>query len=213
MQERSVSGLESFFNDGRLHKYRKKQQIVRLQDDAGYVYRIDSGFVKVCSYAEDGSERSLHIYCSGEIFPVVNLFEVYYQPIYFVAFTDVELRARLRSDLLRYIDHNAQAALELVRQQINFYSPIVGMHLSSAEHKVVFALSDMTRRFGDDEGDYVRINLPFTQQDLADNINLSRETTGKVLSKLESAGYIVRSRQSTLVHKQRLSKKMSEINS
>ena len=63
--------LHTFFTQFRSFPYKKGDIILRAQDSPSGVYFIESGFVRVYSFTEDGEENLHLIYKEGEIFPLV----------------------------------------------------------------------------------------------------------------------------------------------
>lgn len=198
------TALAAFFAGGQRLDYKKNAVILRLTPDSHDVYWIEEGFIDVRGYTNDGSVMSMHIYKHGEIFPVTNLFERRISNLYYTAYTDVVLRRASKRELLDYLERTPAAALAVVKQQTYIHDSVMNLHLDTAEKRVVRLLLDMVQRFGEKDGDHYRITLPFTQQQMADSINLSRETTGKILNQLETQGCIVKGRKHTIVYLDKL---------
>lgn len=78
----------------------------------------------------------------------------------------------------------------------------MNLDLGSAEQPVAYRLITLGYRFGqlDVSGEFYRIRIVITIQELADMIRLSYETTGKVLADFEANGYIAYGRQKVVVY-------------
>jgi CRP-like cAMP-binding protein len=198
------TGLAAFFAAGRQQQHKKNDVIVNLRDDPRSIFLITDGFVKACSYTANGSERIAHIYSVGEIFPVSSLIYELQHNVFFVAYSKTKLLCRDKQEVLAYFDENPRSVLQIVRQQAAIFNPMLNLHMDSAKQKVVYHLLHLAMRFGHQEGQFSKIMLPFTQQEFADSITMSRETAGRILCGLERDGHIVRGRQFTMVHTERL---------
>ena len=200
------AALEAFFENSQQQTYKKNSVILRLSPESQDVFMIDEGFVDVCGYGSNGSVMSLHIYKPGEVFPVTSLIEPRMMNIFFTAYTDVVLRKGGKQEFLKYLERTPAASMTIIGQQAYIHDRVMNLHLDTAEQRVVHRLIDMVNRYGVKEGGHYRITLPFTQQQMADAINLSRETTGKILNNLETRGCIVKGRKHTIVYLDKLKK-------
>jgi len=196
--------LEAFFASGTRQAFKRKDIIIHLAQDTTDVYWIEAGFVKVTSYNSDGSEMCLHIYKAGDIFPVTNLLRKRLIDIYFVAYSDTIVRKRRKKEVLEFLHGTPGAALGVIAQQSYIHDGVINLHLDTAEKKVIHRLINMVERHGEPEGDHYRITLPYTHQEFADGISVSRETVGKILSRLELQGCIVKGRRHTIAYPDRL---------
>jgi len=202
--EQSTTTLAKYFAGGKRCTYARKDIIIDYQSSEPYVYWIEKGFVKVCLYSARGSEVVLHIYKPQEVFPILAFVNADAGPIYFVAYSDAVIRRRDTDGLLEFMKQYPDTLVQVIRQQTFVFNPIINARMETAEQKVVCHLSFLVSRFGISEGEHSRISLPYTQQEFADSIGLSRETSGRILGRLESEGVIIRSRRQTLVHTDRL---------
>jgi len=99
----------------------------------------------------------------------------------------------------------------LVTRYMGLQMRINALEQSKAPSKVVNTLHFLCLRFGDEvKKDTVRIQLPLTQQDLANLIGLTRETTGIELKKLHKAGVLTYKKQNYLIRTDRLNDYLDE---
>jgi CRP-like cAMP-binding protein len=82
---------------------------------------------------------------------------------------------------------------------------IHSLEQAKASEKIIHAFNFLTRRFGKRiTKSRTRMLLPLTQQDLANFLGLTRETTGTQLKKLQNDGIIHYENQQYIVHTERL---------
>jgi CRP-like cAMP-binding protein len=202
--QKPTATLAAYFSGGKRCTFVRNDVIVAHHANEPYIYWIEKGYVKVCNYSSRGSEMVLHIYKPQEIFPILALVSADAGPIQFVAYNDVVVRRRNTAELLEFSYRHPDTLLQIIKQQTFVFGPIINTRMETAEQKVVCHLTCLVSRFGVSEGEYCRITLPYTQKEFADSIGISRETSGRILGKLETDGVIIRSRRQTLVHSDRL---------
>ncbi len=71
--------------------------------------------------------------------------------------------------------------------------------LSDLRGKVLFFLTKLSKKFGIEENEYQKIDMPITHQELANMIGASRESVSLVLQELSNEGIIITGRKSIMV--------------
>ncbi|HET9174591.1 MAG TPA: Crp/Fnr family transcriptional regulator [Candidatus Saccharimonadales bacterium] len=207
-----TSELAHFFASGATRTYRRKEVIVSSYVNQDKIDWIEKGYVKVVTYTSRGDQLIYHLYGPHELFPITifNGMPDYparlFDSVSFIAIGDVTVREKTRAEYKELIAKQPQLLLQTVIQQDFIYDRLYNFTMESAMHKVAYRLLTLGTRFGVVHDDHMIINLPITIQEIADTINVSRETTGRVLSELESKGYIMMSRKSVLVYPEPLEK-------
>lgn len=189
---------------------RPKGQIVIYQGDPlDSFYFITSGYVRVYTISDEGEERTLLLLTDGDVFPLLKDPE---RPesssLYFYAvMEDIKVIAIRQSDFLEYIRTHRQAAWTVFRYISEFTHTLAGrievLETKSAEHKILKLLDYLIETCGQRlTPDTYRLKLKLTQQDMADLIGHTRETTSTTMARLTrqrvlsyKAGYIVVNRQ------------------
>lgn len=204
--QKIVDELADFFNDGQSRPYRRKEVIASNFVNDDKIFRLEKGYVKVVSYSSRGDQQIFHIYGPGEIFPMTKLPFTPGKPLAFVnslnfvAVCEVTVQERRLDDYNDLLIRKPQLLLQTVVQQNFIYDRLHNLSMESAQQKVAYRLLVLGDRFGIVHDDHTVISLPITIQEIADTINLSRETTGRVLNDLESRGFIMLSRKSILLY-------------
>ena len=189
-----------------------KGQTLLLKDETPKaVYVIEKGLVKAYTITSDGAERQVKIHEAGEDIPLgfglglIDHAEYFYKAyssscvIRFVpraAFSE-----HLRSDAEAMYQHHVKLASQL----INTLEQISALEHPKASDKVAFMLLHMANQVGTKIRPYkTRLKLSVTQQEIADALGLTRETTGAELKKLELKNIISSSRKSYVLYMERL---------
>ncbi|MDB5186319.1 MAG: hypothetical protein JWL85_842 [Candidatus Saccharibacteria bacterium] len=203
--------LETVFNSGKEQKFARHRVILLPGEEPEQAYWISEGFVKVVSYNKNGNERLHYIYGPQEIFPVTSLFGPVMPQISFVALNDVTLRTKSIKDFHDTVDEDAEMLKAIIRQMTTLVERVYSLHLDTAEERVAHGLLTLAGRFGVSSDSHVVLNLPLTQQEFGDTVRLSRETTGRILNRLEEQGHIILGRKHIRIYPDRLQKFMDDL--
>jgi CRP-like cAMP-binding protein len=199
-----------FLSQYRVKSY-KKGEIILCEGEippAGYV--IKKGVVKSYNITSEGQEKPITFDVEHEPFPIGWVFHRIRQAQYFYeALTDCEVYCVPRDELAEHLTANPtmlRASFDsLLKSYLNFQMRINALEQSKAANKVIHTLHYLAVRFGKNiKPNLVQIGLPLTQQDMANIMGLTRETTGIELKKLERAGVIRYRRQNYLVRSDKL---------
>lgn len=204
-----------------LKKYRtrrfKKGELIFVQGEVpDCTYVIKDGAVKTYNMTLSGEQRPIGFVVAPEIFPTAWIFgKSNHVLFYFEAFTDTEVYCVPVDQLLDFIATNlrAQAMLidSLITIHVNTHLRINALQQSKASQKVLSTIHFLCLRYGVEEKNRtVRIKLPLTQQDLANFIGLTRETTGIELKRLIEKGIIKSKKQTYTVKMDKLNKLLDE---
>lgn len=179
-------------------------------------YVVQSGFVKAFTITADGNEKPISFESSFDLFPVDFLFghstEARY---YYEAYTDCQVYHVPRDDFLRFINATPGRFKRLfhylIDRTLHYHAHISSLEQPKAAGKLVHALQFLSRRFGRRVGkDCTRVTLPITQQDLANLLGLTRETTGTQLKELERQGVVRYHRQKYTIFNDKLNAALEE---
>lgn len=193
-----------------LRHYKKGDMLVCEGVSPQKSYAIKTGFVKVFLTTKNGEEKAVAFNTTDDIVPLAWTFKKSSAPLYYYqAFTDCEVYEMPRERILDYTDSNPdmfrQLCNYLLDLDIDLKQHIHSLEQAKAADKIMHAFHFLARRFGEKvDSVNVRMLLPLTQQDLANFLGLTRETTGAQLKDLQSKGIITYQQQQYIVHTKRL---------
>lgn len=202
--------LESFFATGKEMRFDRRSIIIGHGADPTHAYLITEGCVKVISYTGNGSERIQFLYGVGDLFPATWIFDQWQYDVGFTALTNVTLRQKPLGEVKQFFENEPYALGAMLDQQTAGYGRIINLNLGTAEQRMAYSLMTLAQRFGKREGDRYVVTLPFTVQELADMVRLTRETAGKVIAKFEQEGNVIFGRQQMLIYPDKLKKLAAE---
>ncbi len=191
--------------EGPTQRYQKGDVIIGAGDEPAGVFLIEAGFVKVYSIAENGSLRVHVFYGVGDVFPLIWALRDELRPVNYEAMTDLRVQKLPRQKFLEFIDSDVKAANALNQKLIDSFrlyaDRLENMEHSSAPQKVAYRLASLIDRFGKNDV----LTAPFTHQDIADSLHISRETVSRAVENLSSQGIIkVRGRQLQILDRSKL---------
>ena len=204
--------VQALFSGSEPRSYERGELISTFLGTEETIYLIDSGYIKYISQAERSRDHTLFFYGPGEIFPWRFIFKdpsthtSYYNNTAFVALTDTVVLTAARRDFVEAMENDASLTFNLFNQQNRLYGrSLFALHVTTSQQRIIYRLLVLADQFGRVEDGHVIIDFPLTQQEFADTIQLSRETTGKLLNELEAGGYIIWGRKNILVYVKKLS--------
>ncbi len=159
------------------------------------------GIVKVYDIGSAGDEKVINFMSEGDVLPPAWVFKKAPVSLYYYdAFTDCKFHRVPRETLMEAIQ-NTPAITHYMFE--HYASSFVGSLLeinaleqSKGSEKIIHMLQYLLMRFpGRQEGEWHKVNLRITHQDLANMTGLTRETTSTELNKLRRKGIVEYSNQ------------------
>lgn len=197
-------------------RYDKGQMILFQDMQPSCCYVIRSGYVKTYTITADGDENPISFDGKDDLFPIAWAFgKAEAAQYYHQAYTDCELYQVPRDEFLRFVEARPKLLYRLMHymldRSLNYQAHVRSLEQAKAADKILHALHFLTHRFGKKVArSRVRMLLPLTQQDLANFLGLTRETTGTQLKQLKRLGIIQYHRQKYLVDQEKLKNMLQE---
>ncbi|HEX6258575.1 MAG TPA: Crp/Fnr family transcriptional regulator [Candidatus Saccharimonadales bacterium] len=185
-------------------KHYSKGEIILRPGEHDHVYFIKSGFVKAYTISSQGFYTLLSVQSVNEIIPIQWIFHQYRPDLFYEAMTDskvlvmptkqLKVEVIHRDELHRAIFDQMLATLELYSERIH------NLGLRSSTERIAFRLIDFSRRFGRQiDEDSTLLVIPISYQDVADALNMTRETANREFLLLMKEGIIERRGQQILI--------------
>ncbi len=181
------------------------------------IYIIKSGVIRVYDITAEGEERTLALDIEGEIFPIGVALGILNESQYFYqAQTDCEVYVIKRLDFLRYLRFHPKITMsfykDLAEDFVGLQSRILALEQTKASNKILLTLSYLAERFGKQVGsNTTEIQIPLTQQEIANFIGLTRETTSTELKKLENSKIIRITKKQYSLNQSKLEEALEQI--
>lgn len=202
--------LDSFLKHYRIKKFSKGEIILCEDEIPASSFVVKSGVIKTYNLTSQGQEKPISFDINGDIFPLGWVFGKIAKTQYFYeAFSDSELYCVPRDEFIEFLKSQPGLLYEFVdssvKRHVQEQMRINSLEQSKAHDKVLYTIYYLCLRFGKElKTNTVKIQLPLTQQDLANFMGLTRETTGIELKKLERAGVLKYIQQRYVVYTDKL---------
>lgn len=186
--------LFKYFCKSKPLHYKSGDIILRPDDIPSGIYYIEKGFVKVYSITEEGDEKLHVIYKPRELFPLIWVFKGITKDIFYEALGDVILRRLSKNIFLKLVKEDNLSLLSLIDRIIALFDihvdRIDNLELTKSYPRLVARLLFLAKRFGKIRGKKIIIEVPIAHKDIANSINMTRETASRELERLEKLGLI-----------------------
>jgi CRP-like cAMP-binding protein len=192
------SGDESIvahFNEGTLLHFSKDETIINGLEEPKGVYLIKKGFVKAYSSSKDGHGNMLLVHEAGEFMPLPWALDgAHTTGLFYEAMSDVTVLRVAKDKLRSAMGNNTWLSQEILKQTVNiitiYTQRIQTLEFRSARERIIAELLYLADRFGKHVGSEILIDAPITHQDIADSINMTRETASRALETLFKEGLV-----------------------
>lgn len=189
MQKVNDESIIAHFSDGLTLNFVKGETIINGLDEPKGVYLIKEGFVKAFSVSKEGYDNLLLVHEAGEFIPWPWALDgAHTTGLFYEALTNVTAIQASKDRLRTAMGNNTWLSQEILKQAVNiitvYTQRIQTLEYRSARERIIAELIYLAERFGQAHGKEIIINAPITHQDLADSINMSRETASRALELL-----------------------------
>jgi CRP/FNR family transcriptional regulator len=184
-----------FFGSFPTKQYEPGEVIVHQGDKVAYVHIIQSGLIKVYDINKDGEEKLITYDGKNEIFPIAWAFSRATHSLYFYeAYSVCKISLISHEEYMAFLMSHPQAmfmTLQIMAERyVDFSRRVNSLTQLKAEDKILYSLDFLCRRFGKGDLSKVQVQLPLSQQELANFVGLTRETVSTTMNKLRAQGVV-----------------------
>lgn len=181
--------LDSFFTTKRKLLYKKRDIILRSDDNPSGVIFLKKGYVRVFAGSENGDELTFTIYTPGDIFPITWTINGTENIHSYEAITDVEVYRSQRSLFIEFLKTNADVLLLITSLIVHRYSGYLirmeQMVFGNTYKRVGSIFVILADRYGVKKDGATVIPISLTHKDIASMLGIARETASIEIEKLE----------------------------
>jgi CRP-like cAMP-binding protein len=163
--------------------YPRNSEIFGEGEQAEYLYKVISGFVRTCKILSDGRRQICGFYLPGEIFGLTLDDE---HPMSAEAITDAKVMVIKRAALNALAGRDpaiGQALFILTGRELRRVQDHSLLLVKNAQERLAGFLLEMAARSSTIDA----VELPMSRQDIADYLGLTIETVSRTFTVLESA--------------------------
>lgn len=194
MDIRIQKKLDDFFSKYKDQKYKKKEILIRADDEPSGVFYLKEGVVRMYAISAQGEELTINIYKPISFFPMSWILNNTTSHHYFEAMSPVTVRKATKEDFLGFLQKEPDVVLDLMKR---IYRGLDGYFLrmeylmsGNAQTRLITELLIYTKRFGEKQGNTTVVKLKLTERDLASQSGIARETVSREIQKLKEKGLI-----------------------
>lgn len=183
--------LRSFYRDYPTVKFAKGETIFHQEEIPTHVYGIKNGVVRAYNLMASGDEQTIALEINDDIVPLCWIFSTTNKALfYYQAYTDCELyvidKRIFEEELLSSGNFTRAMLSRQMRSYIGSMLQVDAVEKTKASVKLLYTFRYLCLQYGRDVmTDRVKIYVPFTQQELANIMGLTRETTTLEVKKLK----------------------------
>lgn len=189
--------ISALFDDGLIRNYEKGEMVAMSDEKHEDIYMVKSGYVKSYTIDQTGRYNLLMINGAEDIFPVHILFNKHESGVFYEAMTPVVVAKISRESFLRAISTQPKVSLAILRKTMsalrNYRDRLENLEIAQARLRVIYRLVYLARVFGlPSKGKHIIITVPVNYQDLADSLNMARETVNREVRQLVRQGLVMK---------------------
>ena len=187
-----------FESAGTKVKYHSHDLIYMQEDDANNLYLITKGRVRVYVINPDGAETTLEIIGKGRIFGESSFLQNSSRPTTVSAIDEVELISCHLDQLYPYLNESKDltiSLLQLMSQTCDYLSALVKKAYTYNRYEKIASFLLEQISFDNTNQNII----PYTHEEIASLVGLSRVTTTKVLNEFVKQKYIINEYKKVIV--------------
>jgi CRP-like cAMP-binding protein len=175
-------------------RYRRGEPLFRQGDPAQHLFLIESGRVKISSVSEDGRELVVAVLGPGEVVGELSLFEGGVRTADARAMEEASVHSLSHDVFREYVFAAPRVAWELMRiladRLLRAGEAVVSVVSYDVPGRVARVLLDLAERHGRPAGDGLRIDVPLSQEEIAQMVGSSRESVNKAVASFMDRGWV-----------------------
>lgn len=173
-------------------KYSKGDIIFSEGDKAGTLYFISEGKIKLYKYNREGKEQIVYMMADGDFFGELDLLKNSEYTLNAKVIEDCKICTLSKGEMKNIILKNPKIAIKLLESVSNRLSEAENLAKNLSNNDVDARMANLLvtfmNKFGskDEKSGNTIIKLPFSREDMANYIGVTRETISRKLKKFEN---------------------------
>jgi CRP-like cAMP-binding protein len=159
-----------------------------------WFYIVSKGKVKITKYSKKGKEIILELLTPPDFFGCVAVLGNFPYPASAVAMEDSQIMKISRKNLMRFVDRSPNFiyhfTLKLEDRMKSSYESLKNIALEHVENRIAAMLLKLADRVGEEIKEGLLIDMHLTNQDVANMVGTSVETSIRTFSKFKKQGLL-----------------------
>lgn len=179
--------------------------ITSPSDPSGVLYLLKRGRVRLFKITPDGHEITMAVLGDGNVFGATGAVGLGSPDMYAQAVDSCLVCAMREEDISGLIQKYPKVGLRLIgvlSQRVRELEGLVeSLSHESVKGRIMRLLLHLSSDFGVADGEYTRIDVPLTHEDIASMIGSTRETVTATLSELNNVGLVQTGRRKIAIQR------------
>ncbi len=193
-QDLDATSLNELVQAMRRRSFRPGEAIFHRDDPGQVLYVIKEGRVRIRLTSAEGQEVALAVFGPGESFGEMAILDSQPRSADAIAVDKVEVYTLQRQDFIAVVRNHPDIAIEVMKhlsKRIRLANQMVeDLIFLDVYGRVAKKLLELSKEYGVETDEGVRIDLRLTQQELASMVGASRESVNKVMGYFTDKSYI-----------------------
>lgn len=170
------------------------EHLFREGDPGDALHVVLDGKVKICRTSADGRENVVAILGPGDLLGELAIFDSQPRGATATAVVDCTLASLPAGSFREWLGEHPGVAVSLLHalavrlRQTN--EAMADLVFADVPGRIAKTLLNLAERFGEPDGDGVRVSHDLTQEELAQLVGASRETVNKALAEFATRGWL-----------------------
>lgn len=184
-----TESIKALFSHGIVKHFSKDEIIVQGDVEPDGVYLLQSGYVKAYSISQKGQVNLLLIHGPNELLPLPWALDGPQKlGVFYEAISKVTALRISKNQLRTAMGNDSWLTEQILRQLVNTFTVyaqrIQSLGYRLPRERVIACLLDLNTRFSKKLENNTVITAPVTHQDIADSVNITRETASRAVEQL-----------------------------
>ncbi len=175
-------------------KYSKNEIIFFEGDSPSKLFLINTGRVKVYKHTKDGKEQILYILSEGDFVGDASIFTDENMKYNAETIEETSICELSKQDFKEIIQQNPNIAIKVLKtayERIDRLQELItSLSTKDIESRIAGLLLGFIKDFGSPKMDGIEMEIPFSREDLANYIGVTRETISRKLSLMQEEGIL-----------------------
>ena len=182
----------------------KETLIQTPEDKKEGLFFVKQGKLRLYKIDPEGKQFTIGILGKGNMYGEIESFSLGTHGIYIGTMEETLICSVLKEDFERFLSKRPLLAMKFLKElsdQLREKEELLTkLVLGDLREKVLYLLMKLSEKFGIEDGEHSKIDIPLTHQELANMIGATRESVTIVLQELTREGYIQTGRKSIWVN-------------
>lgn len=186
--------LNKFFNQYIPQEYRKKELLIRADEQPSGVIYLKDGIVRMYAVSAQGEEVVINTFKSPSFFPMPWVLNDTLSRYYYETATKAVVYRAPKEEFLKFLVQEPEVVMDLLKRiqtgLEGYFLRMEYLMTGNAASRLITEILINAKRFGESYGKNTVVRLKLTEKDLAAQSGIARETVSRILGKLKQKGLI-----------------------